>query len=186
MDADTQTSTRSADAAAGEVIAHWLLLAHPMPARARQEWTESRVALLPLGVLYSAVRLPAHLVHAAARCREFADVDAFLDEALKGGPVICDPRRPRYYALVPKSMPLTWRDAAKEWRPLGVDCLGRGTYLGVPRVDIVEFDPQAHVSYWAVPMSSTAELCVPLSIARLIAAGKRALEEEAVVGIEPT
>jgi hypothetical protein len=35
-------------------------------------------------------------------------------------------------------------------------------------------------------MPSETELCVPLSIARLIAAGKRALGEEAVAGIEPT
>jgi hypothetical protein len=107
-----------------------------------------------------------------------ADVDAFLDEVLDAGPVICDPRGPRYYALVPGSMPTTWRDAAEEWRPLGVECLGRGTYLGVPRVDIVEFDPHTFVSYWAVPMPSAAVLCTPLKVARLIAAGKRAIAEE--------
>jgi hypothetical protein len=82
-------------------------------------------------------------------------------------------------------MSMTWRDAAEEWRPLGVDCLGRGTYLGVPRVDIVEFDPQTYLAYWAVPMPSAAELCAPLSVARLIAAGKLALEDDAVAGIEP-
>ena len=32
------------------------------------------------------------------------------------------------------------------WFPKGVDCLGRGTYLDVPRVDIVEFGPQTHAS----------------------------------------
>lgn len=83
-------------------------------------------------------------------------------------------------------MPITWCDAAEDWRPLGVECLGRGTYLGVPRVDIVEFDPQTYISYWAVPMPSAAELCSPLKVARLIAAGKRALGAEVVAGIEPT
>jgi hypothetical protein len=158
--------------------AHWLLSAHPVPAQARQEWIDSRVALLPPGTLCSAVRLPAHLVHAVASSSNPADVDAFLDEVLGGGPVICDPRGPRYYALVPGSMPTAWHDAAEEWRPLGVECLGRGTYLGVPRVDIVEFDPQTFVSYWAVPMPSAAVLCTPLKVARLISAGKRALAEE--------
>ena len=169
----------------GLAVDHWLLSAHPVPAQARQEWSDNKVALLPLGTLCSAVRLPARLVHAVACCGNPADIDAFLDDALDGGPIICDPRGPRYYALVPASMPTTWRDAAEEWRPLGVDCLGRGTYLGVPRVDIVEFDPQTYVSYWAVPMSSAAALCTPLGVARLIAAGKRALTEDAVAGIEP-
>lgn len=165
---------------------YWLLSTHPAPIRARQEWTDNKVALLPLGTLCSAVRLPARLVHAVAGCSNPADVDAFLDEVLDAGAVICDPRGLRYYALVPGSMPTTWRDAAEDWRPLGVEFLGRGTYLGVPRVDIVEFDPQTYISYWAVPMPSAAALCTPLSVARLIAAGKRALGEEDLAGIEPT
>ncbi|WP_326667919.1 hypothetical protein [Streptomyces canus] len=53
------------------------------------------------------------------------------------------------------------------------------------RLDIVEFDPQAYVSSWAVPMSSAAALRTPLSGARLIAGGKLAPAEEAVAGIEP-
>lgn len=165
--------------------AHWLLSAHPVPVRARQEWNDNKVALLPLGTLCSAVRLPARLVHAVACCGDPAEVDAFLDDVLEGGPVICDPRGLRYYALVPGSMPTTWCDAAEEWRSLGVECLGRGTYLGVPRVDLVDFDPRTLVSYWSVPMPSAAVLCAPLKVARLIAAGKRVLEEEAGVGIEP-
>jgi hypothetical protein len=159
---------------------HWLLSTHPAPEQARKEWSEpGRVALLPLGTLFSAVRLPGRLVLAVAGTLVPADVDAFLHEVLEGGPVICDAHGPRYYALVPASMPEKWHLAAADWRALGVDCLGRGTYLGVPRVDAVEFAPQTSASYWSVPMSSAAVLCAPLAVARLIAAGERRLSTEA-------
>jgi len=194
VDVDLQLNTRKDES---EVLVHscaerelaiadWLLSTHPAPAEARREWAENKVVLLPLGTLCSAVRLPARLVHAVADCGDPVDVDAFLDEVLDGGPVVCDPRGPRYYALVPGSMPTTWRDAAEEWGRLGVDCLGPGAYLGVPKVDVVEFDPRTFASYWAVPMPSAGMLCAPLKVARLIAAGKRVLEEDAVAGIEPT
>jgi hypothetical protein len=140
---------------------------------------EGRGGAAALGILFSAVRLPGDLVTAAAGVSRLADVDGFLDEVLDGGPVICDPRGHRYYALVPGSMPGRWRDAAEEWRTLGVACLGRGTYLGVPKVQAVEFDPEGQISYWSVPMPSAAVLCRRLAVARLIAAGKCRMAEEA-------
>jgi hypothetical protein len=75
-------------------------------------------------------------------------------------------------------MPVTWRQAADDWRPLDVEVLGRDTYLGVPRVDVVESDVRTTASYWSVPMSSAAMLCQPLNVARLIAAGRHQLAEE--------
>jgi hypothetical protein len=74
-------------------------------------------------------------------------------------------------------MPSTWRDAAEDWRTQDVDCLGRGTYLGVPRLDATEFKGYATSSYWSVPMPSAAVLCRPLLVARLIAAGAHRLSE---------
>ncbi|MEU1401745.1 hypothetical protein ABZ471_05140 [Streptomyces sp. NPDC005728] len=75
------------------------------------------------------------------------------------------------------SMPNTWRLAADEWRAtVAVELLGCGTYLGVPRVTEVDFDPWACVSYWSVPMS--AALCAPLRVARLITAGRHLTAEE--------
>lgn len=159
-------------------IEHWLLSTHPTPRQARTEWTKAGVALLPLGTLFSAVRIPGRLVLTLASTVAPAEADSFLADALDGGPVICDPRGPRYYALVPASMPLTWRRAADDWRMLDVDILGRETYLGVPRVDAVELDPRTHSSYWSVPMPSAAMLCQPLTVAQLIAAGRRQLAEE--------
>lgn len=159
-------------------VEHWLLSTVPGVGRerARMEWQEHAVTMLPLGTLFSAVRLPGDLVLAAA-CSDWdpPTVDAFLDEMLDGGPVICDPHQRRFYALVPASMPIKWRQAAADWRRVGVDCLGHGTILGVPRVDTTEFDAQVYASYWSVPMSSAAMLCAPLHLARLIAAGVQRL-----------
>jgi hypothetical protein len=160
---------------------HWLLSTLSGAARdhARMEWQEHKVALLPLGGLFSAVRLPASLVLAVAGGHiRSGEVDTFLDEALEGAPVICDPQGRRYYALVPATMPATWHQAADDWRALDVDCLGRGTYLGVPRLDLTQSTAKPCDSYWSVPMSSMATLCAPLHVARLIAAGRHELADE--------
>lgn len=156
---------------------HWLMSAHRSPRQARREWTDTGMTLLPLGTLFSAVRLPLRLALAPIGGRRPSqDADAFLADVLCDGPVICDPAGRRYYALVPASMPVTYHQAADEWRAADVECLGRGAYLGVPRLDRLECGPVA--SYWSVPMSSMATLCAPLAVARLIAAGKHALGDD--------
>ena len=116
---------------------HWLMATCPAASheRLRMEWQENGVALLPLGTLFSAVRIPGRLIFATALTEDREEVDAFLDDALRGGPVICAPHGSRYYALVPGSVSRTWREAAKEWRSADVEVLGIGSYLGVPRVD---------------------------------------------------
>lgn len=157
---------------------HWLLstLSPAGRDRARMEWEKQGVALLPLGTLFSAVRLPRVLVQALAASSDPEDIDAFLEEALMGGPVICDPSGGRYYVLVPASVPRTYRKTIdEEWRSNDVDCLGKDSYLGVPSVDAVEHGP--HPSYWSVPMPSAAELCGALTVARVIAAGAGRLKE---------
>jgi hypothetical protein len=156
----------------------WLLSGHSAPGLARAEWRACGLVLLPLGTLFSAVRIPGRVVQAVAASTDPLDVDQVLDEALDGGPVVCDVHGPRYYALVPASVPRTWRAAADEWRVDGVECLGRGTYLGVPRPDAVDFPVRGLSSYWSVPMTTAARLCRPLSVARLIAAGAHQLAEE--------
>ncbi|MFD9435234.1 hypothetical protein [Streptomyces sp. NPDC060002] len=160
--------------------AYWLLSAHPVPGSAATEWTERGIALLPLGTLMSAVRLPQDLVRAVADRYGREDVDSFLEEVLDGGPVICDPQgdRARYYALVPAGMPTRWRMAVMEWRALGVKCLGLGSYVGVPRPQSVSLEPGTWKSYWAVPMPSAGELCRPLDVARLVAAGRQLTGDE--------
>lgn len=160
-------------------IEHWLLSAAPARDRARREWQEAGMAMLPLGTLFSAVRIPEKLVAAIVGRASHEEVDAFLADALEGGPVICDPRQRRYYALVPGSMPTKWTAAAVEWTALGVECQGHGWYLGVPPVDAVDLHPGTWASYWSVPMPSPGELCAPLAVARLLAAGARRMAEAA-------
>ena len=158
---------------------HWLLATLPAShrSRARQEWLQHEVTLLPLGSLFSAVRIPGALVAALARSTEPERLDEFLRETLDGGPVICDPHFLRYYALVPASMPRTWHQALDDWRTQDVDCLGRGSYLGVPRPDAVEW-ARPRATYWSVPMDSPAALCAPMDVARLIATGWRHVAPE--------
>lgn len=157
--------------------AHWLLSMLPTPSRdqARLEWQEHQVAMLPLGTLFSAVRIPGRLMIALTACTETAELDAFMGQALGGGPVVCDPRHSRYYALVPAGMPKRWQHAAEAWRAMGVELLGPGSYLGVPQVDAVECTP-ARASYWSVPMNSSATLCSPPAVARQISAGRRSAD----------
>jgi hypothetical protein len=98
-------------------VEHWLLSALPESSRRRaiEDWERYKLAVLPLGTLFSAVRLPGSLVLAVSGGTMLSgEADQFLSEALDGGPVICDPRGHRYYALVPAGMPRTWRQAAEE------------------------------------------------------------------------
>ena len=153
---------------------HWLLSAHPSPSQARLEWQEHKVALLPLGTLFSAARIPGRLVCELVGAEEPDEVDPFLDDALDGGPVICDLHQRRYYALLPASTPRNWHTLAQDWQAtLGVDILGHGTYLGVPQLSETEANARSCASYWAVPMSSAAMLCSPLKVARLLVAVRR-------------
>ncbi len=156
---------------------HWLLAAHASPRFARTQWQTHGVALLPLGALFSAIRIPGRLVQAVVASTDPCDIDAVLDETLGGGPVICDVHGPRYYALVPASVPRTWRQAVEDWQAHEVACLGHGAYLGVPRPDAVEFPLHRGGSYWSVPVESVGSLCKPLAVARLIAAGVHELDE---------
>lgn len=161
---------------------HWLLSTTDARGRdrARKAWQIGEVALLPLGTLFSAVRLPADLILPLAGGRWNPPVvDAVLQEALEGGPVICDPRGRRWYALVSGSMPTTYSKAATEWRQtLGVDVLGRGTDLGVPPLNMDYFDERTYASYWSSPMDSAGDLCPAQTVLRLISAGVQRLGGE--------
>ncbi|MEU9557110.1 hypothetical protein [Streptomyces fumanus] len=165
----------------GLTIEQWLLSTHPSPRHARTEWLRHGVTLFPLGDLFSAIRLPGRLVQALASSTDPVDADAFLADALDGNPVICDMQGPRYYVLVPASVPRTWHDAADDWRRDDVECLGRNAYLGVPHPSATRFPERGIASYWSVPMASVGELCAPLTVARLIAAGVHVLADRETV-----
>lgn len=119
--------------------------------RARIEWQELGVTLLPLGVHFAVVRIPGAMVRAAVGSHDRPTVTVTLDECLRG-PVIHDPGFDRYYALVPPS--------TDQLRIVpGTGYLGDGAYLGVPRTDHTELDQESLASYWAVPITRPHGLC---------------------------
>lgn len=146
-------------------IANWLACTLDVPAVARQEWQDDAVAMLPLGGLFDAVRMPAVTVHAAAGSDDWAFVARFLAEILDGGPVVHDPFS-WYYALVPPQTTETWRS------PFAT-CIGRGAWLGVPRTSRTTLETSA--PYWSVPMQGAGDLNSPQGVAELIRIGHERL-----------
>ncbi|WP_399939689.1 putative ATP-grasp-modified RiPP [Streptomyces sp. BBFR25] len=150
------------------VISEWLARSSPHPEQARREWATQGVALLPLGERFAAVRLPAHVVHAALRSEDRDQVAVALGESL-GGSVIHDRRVAggTYYALIQGHAALAWPydDIAT--------CLGHGTYLGVPRID----RQQPPGTYWVVPPRYEGDLCAPRAITALVRDGHTRLAQ---------
>ncbi|MDQ0595906.1 hypothetical protein QF037_000251 [Streptomyces canus] len=131
----------------------WLLsgLAGAGRDRARMEWQELTVTLLPLGRHFAVVRIPGAMVRAAAASHDRPTVNVRLAECLRG-PVIHDPGFDRYYALV---LP----GSGQVRTAPGMGYLGDGAYLGVPRTDHTELDQESLASYWAVPITRPHGLC---------------------------
>ena len=152
-------------------VTHWLLGATDDRDQARAQWREQGIALLACGSIFSAVRIPAGLVWAAARTEDLKKVDAFLRQWFDGGAVFIDLRSLQYYALVPASAEWRWKDRDFP----GVACLGRDNFLGVPAIQLTEPRRRA---YWCLPMDSAGDLCYPDEVARLILAGRTAGSEE--------
>ncbi|MEU1075196.1 MULTISPECIES: hypothetical protein [unclassified Streptomyces] len=130
-------------------VTEWLASAHPVPAQARREF-DVGIALVPTGVRFDAVRLPAAVVHAAAGSEDPDAVAAFLARALGDGAVIHDAYGVGvwYYALVPPG-------THSHWQVPGAECLGPGTWLGVPRPDLTA-RPGPH---WALPPGAVGTVC---------------------------
>ena len=153
-------------------VEQWLRSAHPTPSAAQAEWDgDSGVALLPLGTLFSAVRIPRTVVLDSIRLdtAHNGTLDRFLAQMLGDGPVICDQHAQLYYALVPADTPQVWTTAAAEWPRYGVEILGDAWHLGVPRLPTeFEYGPRP-AGYWSVPMRRPGELCEPSAVARLVA-----------------
>ncbi|MGA6220171.1 hypothetical protein ACPESV_07490 [Streptomyces umbrinus] len=154
-------------------VTEWLLQAADDPARARAEWQTMDVALLRCGVRFTAVRVRADVVFAAARSEECARVDAYLADALHGGPVFVDRRSGWYYCLITAGTFTTWRvpDTA---------CLAADTYLGVPHPSIDSSRYQARSS-WCVPPARPGVVCQADAVAQMTELGRFLL-----VGAEET
>ncbi|MFG2496805.1 hypothetical protein ACGFSB_01085 [Streptomyces sp. NPDC048441] len=127
------------------------------------------MALLPLGSRFVAARLPEALAYAAVLAAEPEEVAERLEQRLQG-PVIFDGRTMggTYYALMePRDRP-AWKH--QDVAPL----LGRGTYLGLPK--LTRREPPG--MYWVVPPRFTGDLCTPEHVAALIAHGRERLARE--------
>ncbi|OUC98119.1 hypothetical protein CA983_29585 [Streptomyces swartbergensis] len=146
--------------------------AHPSPDTVRREWSgAAKLALIPLGRAFDAVRLADCIVHRAVGSDDSCVARDRLAQYLEDGPVIHDPGFRRYYALVPTGTAETWGTPIAE-------CLGEGTYLGVPRADHAELDAHTQASYWVRPMTRPGHLCRPADVLALVMMGGRVDDED--------
>jgi hypothetical protein len=144
----------AAHKAVDRLIAEWLSRAHPVPEQALAEWSAQRVALLPLGERFAAVRVAADVLHAAVGREEpgrVADALAWL----RTGPVIHDHRTAEatYYALIQAHAGLVGSE------DLLAPCLRR--------------EPPG--TYWVVPPRHDGDLCHPETVRSLVRTGRQAL-----------
>lgn len=153
-------------------VSHWLLTATEDRDLARNQWAEGGVALLSTGGVFSALRVPADLVWALAGTEDLAEVDVYLGRTLRG-PVFMDLHSHLYYFLVPASF--AWRFNHREFP--GVECRGRGDFLGVPDVRLTV--PRGR-SYWCVPMESPGALCFPQDVEAFVRAARKVRHTEDV------
>ncbi|MFE6787883.1 hypothetical protein ACFVFF_37100 [Streptomyces sp. NPDC057680] len=152
-------SGRSREAAAET----WLLLAAPDRRKALAEWEQEGLTLLRCGGLFSAVRIPAAVIHAAAGTEDTRELTAALRRALDG-PVFYDCSGRHFYALTPHS-------TARLWQVPGSECLGPDFFLGVPATSVTAPDPLFR-AWWVVPMDGPAVLCFPGAVASLVQRGQ--------------
>jgi hypothetical protein len=147
-------------------VAHWLLSAATDMREARDQWVSKGIALLRCGVVFTAVRIQADIVRAAAGTEDPEHIGVYLKEVLRGGPVFIDTSSQRYYVLVPASM-----SRLPQWAGSvpGAECLGPGCFLGVPNPQRTE--PDLSRSYWCVPMDGPGVLCSPDAVSLLVAYG---------------
>jgi len=155
-------------------VTEWLLQAADDPARARAEWQSMDVALLRCGVQFSAIRVPADVVFAAARSEDRARVDDYLAAALHGGPVFVDRQSGWYYCLVPA-------DPCTSWRVPETACLVAGSYLGVPHPSIDSSRYLARSS-WCVPPDRPEAVCQADAVAQMANLGRFVLASEKETG----
>ncbi|WP_143645512.1 hypothetical protein [Streptomyces swartbergensis] len=127
---------------------------------------------LRCGVLFAAISVPGKLVRATAEAWKPEQVDAFLAEALHGGPVIYH-RTDHYYVLTPPSVAGRWQTPPNAYARYGgrrLSCLGDDRYLGVPALG--ESDPcTAFITYWSVPVAAPGRLCDPITVLRVFNVG---------------
>ncbi|BAU83355.1 hypothetical protein SLA_2428 [Streptomyces laurentii] len=159
------------------VVAGWLLGAALNRREAVAGWQQDDVATLACGRLFSAVRVPADLVFAAAgngtppekaTTAVLEAVDVFLSGWLDGGAVVMDIPSRLYFFLMPARAGDLW--PSRQYP--GVVGLGRNAYLGIPVVGRTRPEGRA---YWPVEMDTPGDLCWPDEVGALLHRGREAL-----------
>lgn len=142
-------------------VGEWLLSAAQDVRRSRVDWDRCGVTLLRCGGIFTAVRIPHPIVAAAARTDDPGEINAYLHQALQGGPAFRSDTG-HHYALVPPS-------TAHGWKTPSSRCLNAGELLAVPRPDRMLGDA---ASYWEVRMDSAGLLCTPGAVSQMIMTGR--------------
>ncbi|BBA98382.1 hypothetical protein RVR_4539 [Actinacidiphila reveromycinica] len=150
---------------------HWLLAAAPLRAQAQAEWEEHGAAWLKPGVLFSALSIPAEVLHAAVGLDSPQACAGPLTEVLEDGPLFFRPDefqgRGSYTALVPARV-------ARLRVPLpGVVTLPQCALLLVPAPNRTE--PANGGPWWVTPLNGPGLLCSPERVAALAGLGRDAL-----------
>lgn len=141
----------------------WLASAAPDPERVRGEWHGTAgLALIPLGRVCDAVRVPERIVHLVTGSADATVVSERLATHLPGGAVIRDAMYGHYYCLVPPGTSDSWACPAAE-------CLGDSAYLGMPPTD--RSVPTRYDSYWIRPLTRPGDLCSARDVLSLVVMG---------------
>jgi len=153
---------------------HWLLSAASAANRpqAKTEWKERGAAWLRPGVLFSAVEIPAGVLHAAVGLDDPRRCAGPLAEALEFGPLFYSSdgfqSEGSYTALVPARV-------ARLPEPLpGVVTLHQRALLLVPAPHVTE-PVQGGGPWWVSPLGGPGLLCPPERVAAMAAFGWGAL-----------
>ncbi|MFD4924199.1 MULTISPECIES: hypothetical protein [Streptomyces] len=152
-------------------LAEWLACSDPDPRQVWKDWMFHGVAVLPVGTLFGAVRIPEAIVHAALESTDREYIHPILADRLDG-PVIHDGHGHNYYALIGPEAHLDWGTSAP-----GVKRLAPATQLGVPATNLHKYTARTPI-YWAVSGAEPRH-CAPGSVALLVRIGAARLEEAA-------
>ncbi|MGW3110571.1 hypothetical protein [Streptomyces sp. NPDC001091] len=157
-----------------DAVSTWLAGAHPTPARVRTQWAEDEVALVPLGIRFAAIRIPADLMHAGIGSEHREDVADVARDVFRG-PVMIGARNIgglTYWAIVPWRPGVYW-PAMPETPYLGV-----GTHLSIPAVGCTE-PPGPH---WIAPPRYAYDLCSRERVFDVVMRGRHIVERESSLG----
>ncbi|MFM9446972.1 hypothetical protein [Streptomyces acidiscabies] len=149
----------------------WLLSAAPVPAQARPEWEENGAAWLRPGVLFTAVVIPAGVIHAAVGLHTPQECAEPLGEVLRHGPLFYSPQgfgdEDSYTALLPARVAQLEPLPAVVTHPQDALLLVPAPYATEP---VGGGGP-----WWVLPCDGPSWLCPPELVATLAVLGRDVL-----------